>query len=138
MKATIILLGVALAGAVVVHMVFSLSLGVSLLIFFVGWPVLGTVLTLDDDLKGGWSNPDGDARPPWLQSPYWGQIIFGLAVAAIGFGIESGWRSAVGVQYFLLALAGGFIAGALITRRWWLSLGGLVSAAVWGVVRSSA
>jgi hypothetical protein len=45
------------------------------------------VVTLDDDLKGGWSNPDGRVRPPWLESPFSGQIVFGLAVTAVGFAI---------------------------------------------------
>jgi hypothetical protein len=67
----------ALVGAIAVRLWFDLSLGVSLLIFFVGWPLVGTLVTLDDDLKGGWSNPDGTARPPWLETPFWGQIVIG-------------------------------------------------------------
>jgi hypothetical protein len=32
----------------------------------IGWPLLGTLITLDDDLPGGWSNPNGKQRPEWL------------------------------------------------------------------------
>jgi hypothetical protein len=64
MKTTMVLMGVALVGAIVVHLALGLSVGVSLLIFFVGWPLVGTVVTLDDDLKGGWSNWDGTPVRP--------------------------------------------------------------------------
>jgi hypothetical protein len=31
-----------------------------------GWAAVGHLVTLDDDLSGGWSNPDGDSRAAWL------------------------------------------------------------------------
>jgi hypothetical protein len=135
MKARLVLIGVAIVGALTVHLWLNLPLGPSLLIFFVGWPLVGTIVTIDDDFKGGWSNPDGTVRPPWLRSPYWGQIVFGVAVSALGFAIDSGWRSPAGAQYILLAIAGGFFAAALVTRRWLLSLGGVLGAVLWGVMR---
>jgi hypothetical protein len=115
--------------AVVVHLKFGLSLGVSFLIFFVGWPLVGTLLTLDDDLAGGWSNPDGTVRPPWLEAPFWGQISAGLALSAIGFAADAGWQSRAAVRCWLVATAAGFVAGAMGTRKWWLLAG-----AVLGVV----
>ena len=53
------LLAIAFVASIVVHFSFGLSLGLSFLIFFVGWPLVGTLVTIDDDLPGGWSNPDG-------------------------------------------------------------------------------
>ena len=88
-----VLLAVALAGALVVHFAFNMPLGFSLLLFLVGWPLGGTLMTIDDDLPGGWSNPDGGVRPPWLESLFWGQISGGLAASAAGFAIDFGWRS---------------------------------------------
>ena len=29
-------------------------------------PLLGSIITIDDDLPGGWSNPDGDEPFPWM------------------------------------------------------------------------
>jgi hypothetical protein len=55
------------------------------LIFFVGWPIVGTLVTIDVDLPGGWSNPDGTERPDWLEAPYWGQVVFGVAISVAGF-----------------------------------------------------
>jgi hypothetical protein len=137
MKTAVVMFAIALLGAIAVHLGFDISLGVSILIFFVGWPLVGTLVTLDDDLKGGWSNPDGTVRPPWLQAPFWGQIVIGFAIAGIGFSIDSGWQSPAGIQYILLATAGSFIGTALLTRRWWLLLCGAASAGVWGVMRGA-
>src|SRR5438046_806748 len=132
MKLRLILFAVALIGAIVVHFAFGLSLGPALLIFFVGWPLVGTIVTLDDDLPGGSSNPDGSVRAPWYQSPLWGQISSGLAISAVGFAIDSGWHSTTGAQYWLLAVAGGFLAGALVSRKWWLAVGCVIGlGALW-------
>ncbi len=30
------------------------------LLIIIGWSALGHIVTIDDDLPGGWSNPDGD------------------------------------------------------------------------------
>ena len=31
---------------------------------FSTWPIIGMIVTIDDDLPGGWSNPDGDLPFP--------------------------------------------------------------------------
>ena len=118
---------VAFIGAILIHVVFKISLGIAFLIFFVGWPLGGTLITLDDDFPGGWSNPDGSVRTPWLQSPFWGQIFAGVAISAIGFAIDAGWRSTMGARFWLLAVGGGFLASALMTRKWWLAIGFVVA-----------
>jgi hypothetical protein len=84
---------------------------------------VGTLVTIDDDLPGGWSNPDGTVRASWLRFPFWGQIFSGLAIAAVGFAIDAGWRSTAGAKFWLSAIADGFLGGALITRKWWPALG---------------
>jgi hypothetical protein len=76
-----VLLLIALAGSLVVYFWFRVPLGFSLIIFFVGWPIGGTLVTIDEDLEGGWSNPDGTVRPHWLEAPFWGQIAGGLALS---------------------------------------------------------
>src|SRR5712692_4761687 len=37
-------------------------------------------VTADDDLPGGWSNPDGTERLQWLTALFWGQLSMGLGV----------------------------------------------------------
>ena len=126
------LLVVACALASALYFFMGLSLGLSLLIVFVGWPLVGTLVTLGDDLPGGWSNPEGDIRPEWLQTPFWGQISAGLALSAAGRAIDLGWMSQPGGRYWVLAAAAAFLAAALVTRRWWLLLGfGVVLGALW-------
>ena len=117
------LLLIALAGSLFVHFRFRVPLGFSLMIFFVGWPIGGTLVTIDDDLKGGWSNPDGTVRPPWLEAPFWGQIAGGLALSLGGFAVDAGWQSSDGLRFWCVAVAAGFLAAALLTRRWWLLVG---------------
>jgi uncharacterized protein len=54
----LLVLVVTLGGALGVHFKLGVSFAASFLIFFVGWPLLGTLVTIDDDLPGGWSNPE--------------------------------------------------------------------------------
>ncbi len=112
-----IILIVAFGGALAMHVLLKISLGLSLLIFFVGWPLLGTIVTIDDDLKGGWSNPDGSVRPPWVQTPFWGQIIGGLAISSVGAAIDSGWTTQESAWFWVLAVVGLAIAVPMIRRR---------------------
>jgi hypothetical protein len=115
MKTSIILLTIAFTGAIVVHFTFGLPLGVAFLLFFVGWPVGGTLITIDDDLPGGWSNPDGTVRPPWLEAPFWRQVSWGLAVSAAGFAFDFGWRTSAGLWAWLAGV--GFAVLALVLRK---------------------
>jgi len=54
-----LLVAVAAGLAIIVHW----PIGVVTLVLLVAWPVLGTLITLDDDMPGGWSNPDGRQIP---------------------------------------------------------------------------
>ena len=112
-----ILLTVALVGAVAVHLFFHLPLWLCLLIFFVGWPFVGTLMTIDDDLPGGFSNPDGSVRPPWLQRPFLGQIIAGIAISIAGLAIDVGWRSRQGILCWVVAASVTLMAAALFRRK---------------------
>ena len=48
---------------VVLSSVFSLGFLWAFVIAF-AWPMLGLIVTFDDDLPGGWPNPDGKEKPP--------------------------------------------------------------------------
>ena len=58
-------LGVIAIAVAVIALVSGWPTGYVGLAVFVGWPVFGTIVTIDDDLPGGWSNPDGNATPEW-------------------------------------------------------------------------
>ena len=111
------LLAIAFIGSLVVHFEFDVSLGVALLIFFVGWPIGGTLVTIDDDLPGGWSNPDGSVRPPWREAAFWGQIVAGLSVSALGFAIDVGWNSRDSAPFWLMGFVAALVSAFLITRQ---------------------
>jgi hypothetical protein len=115
-KSGFVLLGVAFCGAIAVYAFTNIGLGLSFLIFFVGWPLLGTLVTIDDDLKGGWSNPEGSVRPPWLQAPFWGQVIAGLALSSVGAAIDAGWETQNSVWFWVCALIGFAVAIPMIKR----------------------
>jgi hypothetical protein len=117
------LLAVAFAGALCVHFFVGLSFAISFLIFFVGWPLGGTLVTLDDDLPGGWSNPDGSVRPPWLESPFWGQIAGGGALSVFGAALDGGVATWAGLRLCIMALSIGCAAWGMLSRRWWLTSG---------------
>jgi hypothetical protein len=64
-----------------VHYAGGLSWGFSALISFVGWPLVGTLVTADDDLPGAWSNPDGTIPPPWREGLVGANFDWGLGVS---------------------------------------------------------
>jgi hypothetical protein len=98
------------------HFYFGAGLGLALLIFFVGWPLLGTLVTADDDMKGGWSNPDGTIRPPWLHVPFWGQIVAGLALASCGAAIDHGWTTETATIFWVAGFVGFTLAVPMIRK----------------------
>jgi hypothetical protein len=113
----LLLLAIAFGGSLAVHEFFNVSLGLSFLIFFVGWPVVGMLITMDDDLKGGWSNPDGSVPPRWLQARFWGQIICGLALSSVGAAVDVGWRAEASAWYWVFAALGFAVGIPMIKRR---------------------
>ena len=50
------------------------------------WPLAGSIITFDDDLPGGWSNPDGDEPFPWLI--YVSTFLFFIAMVCTGYVIK--------------------------------------------------
>ena len=108
---------VAIAGALAVHFAFALSLGLAFFIFFVGWPLVGTLVTIDDDLPGGWSNPDGSVRPPWLESAFWLQIAGGVGISVAARAIEVLWHSGSDAKPWLAATIAALVSAAVLARN---------------------
>ena len=109
----------AIAGSVVtvvLHLFASISWGWSALAAFVGWPLVGTLITLDDDLPGGFSNPDGTTKPDWLGPLFWAQLVAGLAIASTVAALDVGVTTSLGVTFVGAALAAAAVA-ILLGRR---------------------
>ena len=67
-----------------VAVVLSISLGVPYIFTFVGASVLflgGHLVTIDDDLPGGWSSPDGSEPFPW------GELLGKIAIVLLLGGV---------------------------------------------------
>lgn len=45
---------------------------------FATWALAGQLITIDDDLPGGWSNPDGSVPFPWLELGITAAVLFAL------------------------------------------------------------
>jgi hypothetical protein len=99
----------------------AIGLGLGLLLRFtgggspVGWtmfgllvvlPLIGVLITIDDDLPGGWSNPDGKVRAPWLYWENWAEVASRAAISGIGFAIDAGWYTAQGLLFCIVGGAG--------------------------------
>jgi len=108
-------LGFAAFLALAVHLIFHVSLGWSMLGFLVGWPVFGVIVTADDDLPSGWSNPDGETPPPWSYREFWGEFVLRAALSGVGFSVDAipeFLQSAI----WLAGAIGGIFAGIAIIR----------------------
>ncbi|HEX2598338.1 MAG TPA: hypothetical protein VHL05_06170, partial [Terriglobales bacterium] len=80
-------IGIMVAIAVALRVFLGISSGVTLLVLLIGWQFVGTLVTLDDDMPGGWSNPDGKAVPEWKMLWWWADLFLvrGAIVAAAFF-----------------------------------------------------
>ena len=66
----------------------SLTLGVPYIHTLIGlaaWPVLDQIVTADDDLPGGWSNPDGTTPHSWRPLLVSVAVLASLISLAVAF-----------------------------------------------------
>src|SRR5258708_31209787 len=105
----------ASAATLILHFATSFGWGLSVFASFVGWPLLGTLITADDDLPGGWSNPDGTIPPPWRTALFWGQVSMGFAISGVVAALDAGLRT--GAAFAIAGLTAGVFAFALLRRR---------------------
>ena len=50
---------------------------------FAAWAFFGHLITADDDLPGGWSNPDGARAFPWVALAAKGAVLCALCAIAL-------------------------------------------------------
>ena len=118
MKQWLLYPGLASVVTLILHFALGLGLGASAFVAFVGWPLLGTLVTADDDLPGGWSNPDGTVTPPWRTRPFWGQMAVGCGVSAfVTAAFDAGILTPTGIGFACVGLAAESIAIALFRHH---------------------
>jgi hypothetical protein len=66
---------VMLGVAVLSRVFFDVPAWVVLAVLVIGWPLVGTIITIDDDMPGGFSNPDGKAVPEWRTLWWWSNLL---------------------------------------------------------------
>lgn len=117
MKQWLMYPALAAVATLILHFAVGLRFGVSAFAAFVGWPAVGTLVTADDDLPGGWSNPDGTVTPPWRTSIFWGQLAVGSSVASFISAFDVGVFTHTGIMFGCFGLASGSLAIALLRRH---------------------
>jgi hypothetical protein len=89
---------VALLGGIAVQIgIGAQVIGPIMLLLLVVLPVVGILTTIDDDLPGGFSNPDGKTRGPWRRWESWADLGIRAALSGIGFAIDAGWRTSAAI-----------------------------------------
>jgi len=79
-------------------------------------PLAGVLITVDDDLPGGFSNPDGSAPGPWRDWENWADLAARAAITGIGFSIDRNVITVGGAIFLLVGIAG-MIASVKVQRR---------------------
>jgi hypothetical protein len=75
--------------AVAIRLFLDIPSWLTLACLIIAWPLVGTLITIDDDLPGGWSNPDGKSVPEWRTLWWWADLLLVRgALVVIAFGAE--------------------------------------------------
>jgi hypothetical protein len=75
---------VMVAVAVAVRLVIDIPSWLTLAGMTIAWPLVGTLITIDDDLPGGWSNPDGKSVPEWKTLWWWADLLLVRGALVVG------------------------------------------------------
>jgi hypothetical protein len=117
MKQWLLYPGIASTATLILHFAVGLDWGLSSFAAFLGWPLIGTLITADDDLPGGWSNPDGTVKPPWRTSAFWGKLAAGFGVAAFVAAFDFGILTNGGVGFVCLGFMAATVSFGLFRRH---------------------
>jgi hypothetical protein len=105
-----------LLGLVLRHVGGGEPVGFTMLAIMVVLPLIGLVVTIDDDLSGGLSNPDDKQPGLWREWESWADIGARAAVTGIGFAIDSGWNTLAALVPWVIGVAG-LVASVLVHKR---------------------
>ena len=83
------IIGVGVAVAAGLRIALGVPTWITLGVLLIGWPLGGSLITADDDLPGGWSNPDGSSVPDWRRLWWWADLLLVRgALVVVAFAIE--------------------------------------------------
>ncbi len=116
MKHLLVYLSMATVVTALVYVFSDIGIGWATLVSFLGWPLLGTLVTADEDLPDGWANPDGTRTPDWETRRYWGRLFGGGAVVCLAFYIQFGMSISWAI-WFIPATLGFVLLSCLLLRR---------------------
>jgi hypothetical protein len=74
-KRYLLIIGVIAAVAILLRVFLQIPVWFTFAALLIGWPLVGTLVTLDDDFPGGWSNPDGKSVPEWKRLWWWADLF---------------------------------------------------------------
>jgi len=103
-------------GLILRHVGGGDPVGITMLVVLVALPLLGVLITMDDDLPGGFSNPDGKIPPPWSQWEHWADLVSRAAISGVGFALDAGWRTPSAAILWIIGLSG-VIASRVLHKR---------------------
>ncbi len=83
---------------------------------FLAWPIIGTFVTIDDDLPGGWANPDGDRLLPTETPIYWTNMLVGLVVVSLALLVDASSRISLGAGWPWIVLVPAAYVIAMLVR----------------------
>ena len=115
-RRSLLFLAIGIALAATLSFFTKVPFAPASLIILVGWPLVGTLITADDDLPGGWSNPDGTIRPPWKYARFWADIVFRLGVVFAAVAISAKDERFVATVFWLLCVAA-LISSVVLFKR---------------------
>lgn len=107
MKPLIVAAMAALLGGVAVQIgIGAQVIGPIMVLLLVVLPVVGILTTIDDDLPGGFNNPEGKARSPgpWRRWENWADLAIRAALCGIGFAIDAGWRTPAAIVPWIFGI----------------------------------
>ena len=76
----LVIVGVCIALSVMLHVPYIVTL-----LVISAWALFGHIVTADDHLPGGWSNPRGKLPFPWLELTVKALVFFALCIASMAF-----------------------------------------------------
>jgi hypothetical protein len=103
-------------GLILPHVGGGDPLGMAMLVVLVALPLLGVLVTIDDDLPGDFSNSDGKTPPPWSQWENAPDVVSRAAMSGIGFALDAGWRVPGAAIPWVIGLSGLIVSGVIHKR----------------------
>jgi len=100
------IISVVLAVAVALRVFLEVLSWLTLAALIVAWPLVGTLITIDDDLPGGWGNSDGKSVPEWKMLWWWADLLLVRgALVVFAFVTEQALAGKFAVAHLVAAVA---------------------------------